>query len=196
MTTVTQPMPAPWSVDPTLGLLPSDPQEPQQQFLACSLGAGTNILLPVVHLVEVLNFPLDQVTAIPHLPPWVRGVYNWRGEVLWVVDLGQLLGLAGVSESLGFRPHAQLIILQGRDQTGTDYPLTLGMLVVQVKDLERCRWGEIQSPPATTVTPELAPFLQGYWLKDGQEVFLCLSVEAMFAAMPQGGRSSEESHSN
>lgn len=183
MIRVTQSMPLPWNVAPALGLVPSDPQEPQQQFLSCSLGGGTHVLLPVIHLVEVLNFPLDQVTPIPHLPPWVRGVYNWRGEVLWVVDLGQLIGLPSVSESLGFRPHAQLVIVQGG---AGDHPVTVGILVVQVGDLERCRWGDIQSPPATAVTPELAPFLQGYWLKGDQEVFLCLSVEAMLAAMPQG----------
>lgn len=184
MIRLTQPLSVPWNLDPALGLLSSEPQEPQQQFLSCSLGGGTTILLPVLYLVEVLNLPLDQVTAIPHLPPWIRGVYNWWGEVLWIVDLGQLLGLPGVSESLGFHPHAQLIVLQGQAEAGTNTPVTLGVLGVQVGDLERCRLGEIQSPPATAVTPELAPFLQGYWLKDGQEVFLCLSVEAIFAAMP------------
>lgn len=187
MSGMIQQMPISWNTDPAVGLLPSTPQEPQQQFLACSLGADTTVLLPVIHLVEILNLPLDQVTAIPHLPSWVRGVYNWRGEVLWIVDLGQLLGLSGVSDAVGFRPQAQLIILQGRDQSGTDNLVNLGILVVQVGDLERCRLGDIQSPPATAVTPELAPFLQGYWLKEGQDVFLCLSVEAMFAALPQGG---------
>ncbi|WP_026099882.1 chemotaxis protein CheW [Prochlorothrix hollandica] len=168
------------------------PQDFREQFLSCSLGSRTAILLPVIQLIEILNISPDQITPIPHLPSWVRGVYNWRGEVLWIVDLARLLGIE--SEPLAQRAaplvspalaNSQVVVLQGQPVTGTGTWATLAVLVDQVGDLEWCAADTIQSPPAAAFTPTLARFLQGYWLKGNGDVFLCLSVETIFAAMPQ-----------
>jgi len=37
--------------------------------------------------------PLAQTTPVPHVPDWVRGVYNLRGHILCVTDLTRFLGL-------------------------------------------------------------------------------------------------------
>lgn len=168
------------------------PQDSQKQFLSCSIGVNTAILLPIEQLVEILNFSFDQITPIPHLPPWVRGVYNWRGEVLWTVDLAQLLGLElAPMTRLESRTIAnpsvkpQLVVLQGQKLTATGTWTTLGVMVEQAGDLEWCSTHAIQSPPATAFTPTLARFLQGYWLKETGDILLCPSVNAIFAAMPQ-----------
>lgn len=38
---------------------------------------------------------VGRVTRIPHAPREVRGVTNWRGRVLTLYDLGEVLGLPG-----------------------------------------------------------------------------------------------------
>jgi len=60
-----------------------------QQFLRFHLVPDTTALLPVRQMSEVLTVPIAQVVPIPHTPAWVMGVYNWRGEILWLVDLVQ-----------------------------------------------------------------------------------------------------------
>jgi positive phototaxis protein PixI len=61
----------------------------------------------------------------------------------------------------------------------------LGLAVTRVEDIEWCNPDLIQSPPSSTVTPELVPFLRGYWLKSNGEMLLLLDGQAIMAAMPK-----------
>ncbi|GBF83604.1 chemotaxis signal transduction protein [Aphanothece sacrum FPU3] len=70
-----------------------------EQFLRFDLVPDTTLMLPVAQLTEVLTVPLGQIVPIPHMPPWVMGIYNWRGEILWMVDLGHLLGLNSLAST-------------------------------------------------------------------------------------------------
>jgi positive phototaxis protein PixI len=44
-------------------------------------------------LREVAVLPADRLSVIPHLPASVLGLVSQRGQVFWVVDLGNCLGL-------------------------------------------------------------------------------------------------------
>lgn len=54
------------------------------------LGGG-RFALPMDAVAEVGRTP--NVTRVPGTPAWVTGVANWRGRILGVLDLRQLLGL-------------------------------------------------------------------------------------------------------
>jgi purine-binding chemotaxis protein CheW len=63
----------------------------RREFLTCRLGAesyGVDILL-VQEIREVA-----EVTRVPHVSRYVRGVVNLRGAIVPIVDLGLLFGLA------------------------------------------------------------------------------------------------------
>jgi purine-binding chemotaxis protein CheW len=47
--------------------------------------------LEVEHIFEIRQ--AEQITPVPHVPSWVRGVYNLRGHILSVIDLFSFLGL-------------------------------------------------------------------------------------------------------
>ena len=51
--------------------------------------------------------------------------------------------------------------------------------------MEWCNPDEIQSPPLSAVTPELVPFLRGYWLKSNGEILVVLDGNSIIAGMPQ-----------
>ncbi len=51
---------------------------------------------------------LAELTPLPHVVPWVRGVMNLRGSIASVVDLRMFLGL----EQLPYTPQTRLISLQ------------------------------------------------------------------------------------
>ncbi len=153
-----------------------------EQYLRCRLMPDTLVMLPVAQLTEVLKIPVGQITPIPHLPAWVMGVYNWRGEILWMVDLGHLLGMTPwQQQTVSTSSYTAAILnvaVEGAERR------TLGLVVTQVQDIELCDPGQIQSPPPSAITPELAPFLQGYWLKSSSEMLACLDGKAILAAMP------------
>jgi positive phototaxis protein PixI len=158
-------------------------REDQIQYLRFHLHPDTNAMLPVAQLTEVLSIPLGQIVAIPHLPAWVMGVYNWRGEILWMVDLGHLLGLTPWYQQGMTASHHRALVLHSGQGNKRDQGQMLGLVVSGVEDIEWCDPAQIQSPPASAVTASLAPFLRGYWLKNG-EMLVTLDGEAILAAMP------------
>ena len=63
------------------------------QFLRFSLTSEIRGLLPKENLQEILKLEGNQIIPIFDLPPEVMGIYNHRGEILWIVNLATLLGL-------------------------------------------------------------------------------------------------------
>lgn len=158
-----------------------------EQFLRCYLAPDALVMLPVAQLTEVLKIPIGQITPIPHLPAWVMGVYNWRGEVLWMVDIGHLLGFHPWHQQSVSTSSYTVAILHAETslRNGGENRQMLGLVVTQVQDIEWCDPEQIQSPPPSAITPELAPFLRGYWLKSSGEMLACLDGTAILAAMPK-----------
>lgn len=146
-----------------LALVPSsDTSEP---FLRLYL-PEMSVLLPVQQLGEVLSIPIGQIVPIPHMPAWVMGVYNWRGEILWMIDLGHLCGLTPWYEQKTHGSTHSAIVLQvhSRKTLPTSRKSQiLGLVVNQVGDLEWCDPEVIRSVAPSTLMPELAPLLRGYW---------------------------------
>ena len=64
-----------------------------EQYLRFRLHPRTLALLPIQYLAEIATVEYSAVVPVPGMPAWVSGIYNWRGTILWVVDLGYLLGL-------------------------------------------------------------------------------------------------------
>jgi positive phototaxis protein PixI len=148
----------------------------------------TTALLPIHQLIEVLTIPRGQIVPIFHMPPWVMGVYNWRGEILWMVDLGHLVGLTPWHQQPISANAYTAIVLQVRSNQATptnNQSQMLGMVVTRVEDIEWCNPDLIQSPPSSTVTADMVPFLRGYWLKPNGEMLLNIDGQAIMAAMPK-----------
>ena len=161
----------------------------EQQFLRFHLVPDTTALLPVEQMTEVLTMGISEIVPIPHMPGWVIGVYNWRGEILWMVDLGHLLGLTPLYQANSRSTYTAVVInsvqqslQQPSSQTGRKM---LGLVVNRVEDMESCNPNLIQSPLQSAVDSELVPFLRGYWLKSNGEILVVLDGHSIIARMPQ-----------
>ncbi|MEQ9237830.1 chemotaxis protein CheW [Coleofasciculus sp. E2-BRE-01] len=174
--------------------MPIQPRSPAsvvsntEQFLRFHLLPDTTALLSVRQLTEVLHIPIGQIVPIPHTPAWVMGVYNWRGEILWMVDIGHLVGLTPWYQQITGASNYTAIVLHTRSlsQISTQVKSQmLGLVVNRVEDMEWCNPDGIQSPPSAPVTPELAPFLRGYWVKSSGEMLAVLDGTAITEAMPK-----------
>lgn len=162
-------------------------QEPAQsstvtQFLKFNLLTDITALLPIAQLAAVLNIETTQITAIPHLPPWIMGVCNWRGEVLWIVDTGHLLGArAWQQQTMGLTRYTILLLEQSLPETTERR--RLGLLVGQVEGIEWLSLDDIQSP--LLISEALVPFLRGYWLTSTGTMLTLLDGPAIFDRMPR-----------
>ncbi|MEN9227201.1 MAG: chemotaxis protein CheW [Gloeomargarita sp. HHBFW_bins_205] len=142
--------------------------------LSVQLAPDTWALLPARDCLEVLPLALEQVVPIPEMPPAVMGVTNWRGEILWLVDMAYGLGFAPLPELYPTQRSYYAVILTPGEQR-------LGVVVAQVGQMLTCPVAQVQSPPATGLTIALAQCLQGYWLTD-ERMYLVLNTQGLVGA--------------
>lgn len=103
------------------------------QFASFQIG---DLLLGIdIHQVQEINRNL-QLTPVPHAPEAVRGVINLRGEVVTVIDLRRVLGLAPAEVTRSTR---NVIVHHGDEQ--------IGLLVDCVADVVTASADEIDPLP-------------------------------------------------
>jgi positive phototaxis protein PixI len=149
------------------------PGEPRQ-FLSVFLPPDTQAMISTQQLVEIFNLAPKQIAPIPGLPPQVMGACNWRGEVLWLVDLGQLLGKTPFYQLFQQRDSqayysAVVVQFQG---------CVMGLVVDQVRQIQICDPHSILMP----TDPDhfkLPPCVEGYWLSPQGEALWVLNCEAL-----------------
>jgi positive phototaxis protein PixI len=140
------------------------PTETTQQFLSFSLPPNIQAMLPTEQLTEILTLPPEQIVPIAQVAPEVMGVCNWRGEVLWLVDLAALIGTEPLT---GYR-HSNLsaIIVQHQGYT-------LGLVVEKISGMLRYNSAEIYPVLATPNNLKLSDCIRGCWLApDGNTLWL------------------------
>lgn len=115
------------------------------------LDAGTNELEILVFRLEGIWFgvnvakvrevirPATTVSA-PHQHPSVTGMFNIRGVVLPVVDLGKNLELRGGFDTLGAGTEGRVIIMEFNG-------LRTGFLVDDVEQIYRVSWQDVEPSP-------------------------------------------------
>jgi positive phototaxis protein PixI len=164
----------------------------RHQFLRFSLQPGLIALIEIERTLELANIPTDRIVPMPHLPPAVRGVYNWRGEILWIVDLALLLGLDGATQR--HRSVQPTIVLSSGGEVDTfqrqqrsvsataaePTAQTIGFIVDEIVEIEWCEIDPTSggSLPAQ-LDPALAQWVSGIWESpDGQDLAI-LDVQAI-----------------
>ncbi|MDQ2694065.1 MAG: chemotaxis protein CheW [Pseudomonadota bacterium] len=108
---------------------------------------GDRYGIPVRDVVEIT--PLVRLKKLPLAPPWVAGLFNYRGGAIPVLDICRLAGAAPCRSRLGTR-----IIVVRYPQTAAGRPL--GVIAEQVT--ETVRLDEADFAPAG-LRMEEAPFL-------------------------------------
>jgi purine-binding chemotaxis protein CheW len=69
----------------------------------------TTFAFPLQNALEIDYLP--EITPLPNLPRWVRGICNLRGNIVSVVDLKHVLRLAPVNQE----PTRKLILMNSKD---------------------------------------------------------------------------------
>lgn len=141
------------------------------RFLRCLFNSQSSALLPLVDIREVLRIPLTGILPVPDMPECVLGIYNHRGEMLWLVDLGQQLNFQSSLTTVHPISTAMVIIIQSEYKS-------LGVVVPQVSGIEECDPQQVQPPPRNLFPTSLLPFLDGYSLHSKSPV---LSTNALIS---------------
>ena len=186
------------SLTPSASLSPIETELPtQRQFLRFLLSPHLTALIEIddrpvgdavghdgqrrhQRVTELVNIQIDRVVPMPHLPPAVMGVYNWRGEILWIVDLAMLLGT--VVGTRRYRSLQPTIILASTTSdsspAATEQAQTIGLVVDEIAEIEWYQ-PDLIRPHSDRVTPALSTWVRGVW-ESAQGNFLVVDGQAIF----------------
>ena len=111
----------------------SDDSSQNRQYITF-IANGQEFAANIMAIREIRGW--TDTTSLPHVPDYVRGVINLRGNVLPVVDLLARLG-QGLTEASA--KHVIIVINDGSRTTG--------MLVDAVSDIITLSNADVQPPP-------------------------------------------------
>ncbi len=124
-----------------------------QRFLRFRLSQQEAALLPVDYIREVVGVAAEKILPVPHVPASVLGIHNWRGQMLWLVDLPYLLGYEGLAaRATDESPDIMVLEVERR---------LLGVAVRQVDTIEEHDWQKLQ-PPTGLFPDTMLAYVEGY----------------------------------
>lgn len=146
--------------------------ETLQQFLRMQFPGKISAMVATHYLTEILSLNLSQVIPISDMNPSMMGVCNWRGEVLWIADLGYFLGFEPLYVRSLRKGQVNTIVVHQEGQT-------LGLGVELIDQMLWCDRTQIQpesqqSVPSSAITRHI----EGY-LPDLTGDALVLDIEAI-----------------
>jgi purine-binding chemotaxis protein CheW len=147
------------------------------QYLTFVLG-GEVYALGILNIKEIIQY--GDLTQVPMMPPFIRGVINLRGRVVPVVDLAARFG-RGVT-SVSRRTSIVIIEMQQGDESESQ---SIGIMVDAVNEVVDIAASEIEPPPSfgAKIRPD---FISGMAKQSGRFIIVLnldkvLSMEEMVA---------------
>ncbi|MDZ8050703.1 MAG: chemotaxis protein CheW [Aulosira sp. ZfuVER01] len=149
--------------------------ETKQKFLSFNLGTNDLAVIQLQHIAEVLQVSLTEICGVPQMPNCVLGIYNWRGEMLWLVDLEEMLGYPPLLQASNLVSKMMAIVLENEGKY-------LGLLVRQLTDIEWLNTEQMKVPSAELFYPAMSPFVEGYFIKPDEGIAFNLDALAIIQA--------------
>jgi len=156
-------------LDAQTAALASAAQEPQQ-YLTFMLG-GEVFAIGILHIKEIIEY--GQLTTVPMMPEFIRGVINLRGAVVPVVDLASRFG--GKRSEVTKRSCIVILELQVEDDTQV-----IGVVVDAVNEVLEIAGSDIEPPPAFG-TRIRTDFIQGMG-KVKEKFVILINVNSVLSA--------------
>ncbi len=143
-----------------------------QRFLRFQLGQEDLCLLPTEGVLQVLTIALEELLPVPQMPGCVMGVYNWRGELLWLVDFQHLVGLKPLLSEDANLTNCMTIVVKLNNKV-------MGLVVNRVEDIEELDCNQMQPLTAGLFSSELLEFLQGYFVTKNNKMLMVFEGQAI-----------------
>lgn len=132
----------------------------------------TRCALPIDRVAEIGEVP--KITPVPNVPPWLAGVANLRGDVVAVIDLRALSGLAPFDRE---RRAGRMLIV--RSAPGPRGEVAAGLWVDAVLGVSRLDRAALK-PPGGPVGDALAALLEGVLVHEGR-LLAAIDLDVLFA---------------
>ena len=107
------------------------------KYLTFHVGAE-EFAIAVLSVREIMG--IQDITAVPHTPAYVKGIINLRGKVVPVVDLRLKFGL----QATEYTPRTCIIVVE---IAGENSPMLMGAVVDSVSEVLNVAPSEVEKTP-------------------------------------------------
>ncbi|MBO3461450.1 chemotaxis protein CheW [Aetokthonos hydrillicola Thurmond2011] len=145
----------------------------KQKFLSFQLGEKDTAVIPLEQITEVLPISLGEICRVPQMHSCVLGIYNWRSEMLWLVDLDEMFGYQPTFVARSSGATTMAVVVEKQDKY-------LGLIVHKLLDIELLDTTHINPPDHALFNSQVSRIIQGYFINDSQEMVLALDTSEIF----------------
>jgi purine-binding chemotaxis protein CheW len=161
--------------------------EAPQQYLTFQL-SGEMFALAILNVKEIIEY--GNLTEIPMMPPFIRGVINLRGAAVPVID--QTVRFGGQRSEVGKRTCIVIVEMKSGEEGRASQDI--GIIVDAVSEVLEIPLGDIEPPPSFGAKIR-ADFIAGMGKVDGNFVIILnidrvLSVEELTQLSQTAGSAS------
>ncbi len=145
----------------------------KSQKIHKSIVQGDIALLDAEIVTEVIAISPDDILPVPQMFYCVLGIYGWRSEMLWIVDLENLLGYPPPLDQNN--PHQELLVMVVQVQGQS-----IGLVVSGIDNLIEHNLSKFKSSSAEIFSEDILPFLHGYFTDSNNDIIMLIDAEEIF----------------
>jgi|UPI0003783D66 chemotaxis signal transduction protein len=155
----------------------SQQSEDQQRFLKFPLHhAKANGLVPLADLRGVIQVVLSEILPVPQVAEFLLGIWNWRQEAVWILDLGCLLGATHWYRQESVRNSGMAILVPVKNHM-------VGLLVEQVSTIETYNPEQLLPISPSMLPEQWRSFWLGYFLDSQGNALMLLNTNTVIQAL-------------
>ncbi len=154
----------------------------QTRYLRFQLYGGIPGLLPLADLAEVMSIHPTEILPLPHVPGYVLGIGNWRGEAIWILDLACLLGGIHLSQRPSIPASGMGVVIAGDSKAAESqgHDQQLALFVDRVETIEAYDPQEtVQDPTSIISNSQIQSLIAGTFLDHTGQPLILLNTQAI-----------------
>ena len=131
-------------------------------------------LLEAEIVTEVITISAKELLPVPQMPYCVLGVYSWRSEMLWIVDIENLMGYPpSLSEDADENGTILVMVVRVQGQS-------MGLVVSRIDNIIEYDLDLFKSSSAEIFSEDIMPFLSGYFTDENNNIIMLIDAEEIF----------------
>lgn len=145
-----------------------------RKFLQFQLSHTDYALLAAELVTEIITVSPTEILPVPQMIYSILGIYSWRSEMLWIVDLANLVGYPPALESAEVELENLIVLviqLQGQ---------ALGLIVPRVDNIVQLELAQLKSASKELFSEDILGFLAGYFTGNDNDIVMLIDAERIF----------------
>ncbi|WP_019505347.1 chemotaxis protein CheW [Pleurocapsa sp. PCC 7319] len=134
---------------------------------------GDIALLDAEIVTEVITISARDILPVPQMFYCVLGIYSWRSEMLWIVDLENLLGYPPPMSHGDTNQDVLVMVIQVQGQS-------IGLVVSSIDNLIELDLAKFKPSSSEIFSEDVLPFLHGYFTSSDNDIIMLIDAEEIF----------------